>query len=1279
MSKSSTNSNTSEYSNVSSSNSVNSNYEMDPNLVDPNLVDPNLVNTIKYDSQCIRQKTNFSKFASNYVFDSESFDPKTLRNDIPKYSPKLNALLQKIKELDKRDLKKEGKLYKHFIFSDFKSSRYGAKLLAAAFIANGFNLGYSAPKKTNGKPLVQSTPILNTLSSIITPFTNPAPADGSRGAAEEEVPLASGAEEKEVPSASGAVVEEVPAASGAEEKEVLGGAAEDTDIEYKDGKVVKKVKIWGKLELHSDEKLKQTPNTNFYLLSSIGVYDNPINVSNKKAILKKFNQRPENIQGEDIRFIIMDSGFKEGIDLFDIKYIHIFEPPQTAADQKQVIGRGTRTCGQKGLTFHPVQGWPLYVYIYDLSIPPIMQSAFLQSSSAFDFYLKSMNLDLRLYNFMDDLEKMTILGSVDYELNNEIHNFKPTKNSILRANITADLHSSWSMTDKEMNPSTKGYVSTKDSNLQRFKIEYEESMNSNSSSSSSRSTNQPSVGSNISSLTNSLDSSQWTDEESGGGPKRIIIDKTRSPLIINTQSKHIIVDEDKSPLIINTDSYNQSNTSTLGKAILGKKVILRKPCKTCNVPVPINPFQPSLPHTSQRLDYTSMKDYIQEYYSEFAWTNIKMENLCEEKPKTTSPTPSKGGAPYFTPTPSKGGASQLIQFTPTQEFIKHYFTPTNPCKGMLLWHSVGTGKTCSAIAAATSSFERQGYTILWVTRTTLKTDIWKNMYDQVCSESIRNMIDRGIDIPSDNNKRMRLLSKSWKIRPMSYKQFSNLVSKQNNLYHNLVKINGEIDPLRKTLLIIDEAHKLYGGNDLSSLERPNMEALKESIMNSYHVSGQDSVKLMLMTATPITQSPMEIIKLINLCKPIDEQMPDEFATFSENYLSEDGTFRKDGRDQYLDDIAGYVSYLNREKDARQFSQPHIEFIRPSIITNEADVKRFDRKLVREYLDSDISDLKKKIVDANSEIDEDFKDLNAAKFGFLLEPCKQFEDNSSRKTCIKIVRKNIRELVIEAKEQIKHIDDSIKEIKEDIKNKNLFKRDTLQQIKDNLDTNPEEYEEFKKTAYYNIKYKCGKRLELDSDFIDALQTHPKIMKLNSELSEIDAEINLKLDKLKIVKNEYKFKIKQMSDMLKTNISPVEKTAIRLTIADARKTAKLLIADKRKTANKEITELKLRKHEYEIKKTKRMKNTKKQLKLKIRENVMEEKEQSREILRAKKELEKTLRSQGHYDEIKNDTLNGLVSKYTQKMKDEYFGSLDEIRQKQQNKQDLKIQKKTRCGYA
>ena len=168
--------------------------------------------------------------------------------------------------------------------------------------------------------------------------------------------------------------------------------------------------------------------------------------------------------------------------------------------------------------------------------------------------------------------------------------------------------------------------------------------------------------------------------------------------------------------------------------------------------------------------------------------------------------------------------------------MRNYFTPLNPCKGMLLWHSVGTGKTCSAIATATSSFEKQEYTILWVTRTTLKNDIWKNMFDQVCNESIRNQIEYSDDftMPKEHSQRMRLLSKSWKIRPISYKQFSNLVSKQNSIYETLVKINGAADPLRKTLIIIDEAHKLYGGDDLSGIERPDMNALHTALMKSHY-------------------------------------------------------------------------------------------------------------------------------------------------------------------------------------------------------------------------------------------------------------------------------------------------------------------------------------------------------------------------------------------------------------------------------------------------------------
>ena len=296
-----------------------------------------------------------------------------------------------------------------------------------------------------------------------------------------------------------------------------------------------------------------------------------------------------------------------------------------------------------------------------------------------------------------------------------------------------------------------------------------------------------------------------------------------------------------------------------------------------------------------------------------------------------------------------GGGGDLITLSPTQGFVSNYYTTTNPLKGMLFWHSVGTGKTCGAIATATSSFEPEGYTILWVTRTTLKNDIWKNMFDQVCHARLRKEIENGTVMPDQQDARMKMLSNAWSIRPMSYKQFSNLVSKRNDLYKKLVKKNGEVDPLRKTLLIIDEAHKLYGGADLSSIERPDMNALHAALMRSYEISGPDSARLLLMTATPITSDPMELIKLINLMKPAREQIPSDFGDFAKEYLNEEGLFTAPGESKYLDQIAGHISYLNRENDARQFSQPILTSMYANIVKNRDElelIEAYDDRLVK---------------------------------------------------------------------------------------------------------------------------------------------------------------------------------------------------------------------------------------------------------------------------------------------------------------------------------------------
>ena len=78
----------------------------------------------------------------------------------------------------------------------------------------------------------------------------------------------------------------------------------------------------------------------------------------------------------------------------------------------------------------------------------------------------------------------------------------------------------------------------------------------------------------------------------------------------------------------------------------------------------------------------------------------------------------------------------------------------------------------------------------------------------------------------------------------------------------MTKINGKNDPLRKTLVIIDEAHKLYSPDTIPA-ERPNLEIMNKKIKSSYKLSGKESVKLLLMTATPYTNNPMDLIKLIS--------------------------------------------------------------------------------------------------------------------------------------------------------------------------------------------------------------------------------------------------------------------------------------------------------------------------------------------------------------------------------------------------------------------------------
>jgi hypothetical protein len=165
----------------------------------------------------------------------------------------------------------------------------------------------------------------------------------------------------------------------------------------------------------------------FALIQSLPLWGQPLSVGTQKKLLDTYND-PQNAHGELLRILVLDSKFKEGIDLFDVKYVHLMEPPLAESDRKQAVGRGTRYCGQKNLPFVPSVGWALEVFIYATQLPkviPFVKKEEKGTLDAHDLMMSYSGIDLNLLKLMTVISQLAIETSVDYDLNKKIH--FPTK------------------------------------------------------------------------------------------------------------------------------------------------------------------------------------------------------------------------------------------------------------------------------------------------------------------------------------------------------------------------------------------------------------------------------------------------------------------------------------------------------------------------------------------------------------------------------------------------------------------------------------------------------------------------------------------------------------------------------------------------------------------------------------------------------------------------------------------------------------------------------------
>jgi hypothetical protein len=374
----------------------------------------------------------------------------------------------------------------------------------------------------------------------------------------------------------------------------------------------------------------------------------------------------------------------------------------------------------------------------------------------------------------------------------------------------------------------------------------------------------------------------------------------------------------------------------------------------------------------------------------------------------------------------------------------------------------------------------------------------------------------------------------------------------------------------------------------------------------------------------------------------------------------EGRFTEQGRHLFLDKIAGYVSYLNREKDARQFSQPRIQYIMTPVVQNVDKLLAVDRRFARGYYDKDVLQLKNKILEENGKIDADLKDLHASRFHELTDRCDEFE-GPMRKNCTKVAKATIRELVKEAREHTKKIRETIKNIRKEIREKNIFKRDELKKLgKADL----KDLDAFKASSFYQLKYKCSKKMRPDTKLKEASANDPKIVELSAELEAYDSRIKQMEDGLRSELDTHNARIKRIKNMIRTgDLNDLERSVLKLTMADARKTHKVSMKLKKKTTDEVLKDLNKTKKSLEKQKKKRYVAIRKSLK----KNIRDSKKAKRDL---EKELRKTMKKQEKvHEEIKSDVLKDLVNKYSFVLEERLGGVEEELEEKAEAKLALK----------
>jgi hypothetical protein len=290
----------------------------------------------------------------------------------------------------------------------------------------------------------------------------------------------------------------------------------------------------------------------------------------------------------------------------------------------------------------------------------------------------------------------------------------------------------------------------------------------------------------------------------------------------------------------------------------------------------------------------------------------------------------------------------IFRRTPSQNFTAHYISTKTPYNGVLLWHGVGIGKTCTALSIAENFHDyvvSHKKKILILTPSDTLRETWRNEIFNVNKEldKYRKNIRSNVQCTGDRYTKEihvdwnQIAKESEIVSEENYKKIKKRVNSVINKYYEILgyqmlvnKIENEmaqlniLDPdiapefkrvdyikrrFSNTVIIMDEAHFIRD-KSTNVADTDNKKDYKLATPYLEMIARYaENTKIILSTATPMYNEANEIIWLLNILLWNDRRAP---LLENEIFKSDSSFVSESSKLKLVETAQGYISYVRSE-------------------------------------------------------------------------------------------------------------------------------------------------------------------------------------------------------------------------------------------------------------------------------------------------------------------------------------------------------------------------------